>query len=81
MSIAGEPLAHKLYHFRLEYSGFCHVAVVLGGESYVALAGGLQDALWRWAACRRSTGRTACRRRFDGVDAPSRRHRDVPRWY
>ena len=46
VSIAGEPLAHKLYHFRLEYSGFCHVAVVLGGESCVALAGGLQDALW-----------------------------------
>ena len=46
VSIGGEPLAHKLYHFRLEYSGFCHVAVVLGGESYVALAGGLQDALW-----------------------------------
>ena len=45
VSIAGEPLAHKLYHFRLEYSGFCHAAVVLGGESYVALAGGLQDAL------------------------------------
>lgn len=46
VSIAGEPLAHKLYHFRLEYSGFCHAAVVLGGESYTALAGGLQDALW-----------------------------------
>ena len=46
VSIAGAPLAHKLYHFRLEYSGFCHAAVVLGGESYVALAGGLQDALW-----------------------------------
>ena len=46
VSIGGEPLAHKLYHFRLEYSGFSHAAVVLGGESYVALAGGLQDALW-----------------------------------
>ena len=46
VSIAGEPLAHKLYHFRLEYSGFCHAAVVLGGESFVALAEGLQDALW-----------------------------------
>ena len=46
VTVAGEPLAHKLYHFRLEYSGFCHAAVVLGGESYVALAGGLQDALW-----------------------------------
>ena len=46
VTVAGEPLAHKLYHFRLEYSGFCHAAVVLGGESYVALAEGLQDALW-----------------------------------
>ena len=46
VTVAGEPLAHKLYHFRLEYSGFCHAAVVLGGESFVALAGGLQDALW-----------------------------------
>ena len=26
VTVAGEPLAHKLYHFRLEYSGFCHVA-------------------------------------------------------
>ena len=46
VTVAGEPLAHKLYHFRLEYSGFSHAAVVLGGESYVALAEGLQDALW-----------------------------------
>ena len=46
VTVAGEPLAHKLYHFRLEYSGFCHAAVVLGGESFVALAEGLQDALW-----------------------------------
>ena len=45
VTVAGEPLAHKLYHFRLEYSGFCHAAVVLGGESFVALAEGLQDAL------------------------------------
>ena len=46
VTVAGESLAHMLYHFRLEYSGFCHAAVVLGGESFVALAGGLQDALW-----------------------------------
>ena len=26
VTVAGEPLAHKLYHFRLEYAGFCHVA-------------------------------------------------------
>ena len=44
--IAGEDLEHRLYHFRLAYSGFEHAHVVLGGESYVALAEGLQDALW-----------------------------------
>ena len=44
--VAGEPLAHRLYHFRLAFSGFAHAHVVLGGESYVALAEGLQNALW-----------------------------------
>lgn len=47
MTIAGEALAHRLYHFRLAYSGWSHVRVVLGGESYSALAEGLQEALWR----------------------------------
>jgi hypothetical protein len=46
ITIAGEPLAHRLYHFRLPFSGFEHAHVVLGGESFVALAEGLQDALW-----------------------------------
>jgi hypothetical protein len=46
VSIAGQPLAHRLYHFRLAFSGWAHAEVVLGGESFVALAGGLQNALW-----------------------------------
>jgi len=46
VTIAGEPLAHRLYHFRLAFSGFQHAHVVLGGESFVALAEGLQNALW-----------------------------------
>ena len=46
ISVAGEVLDHRLYHFRLAYSGFEHAHVVLGGESYVALAEGLQNALW-----------------------------------
>ena len=46
ITIAGEPLAHRLYHFRLAFSGFEHAHVVLGGESFVALAEGLQNALW-----------------------------------
>jgi DNA replication protein DnaC len=46
VSIAGELLDHRLYHFRLPFSGFEHAHVVLGGESFVALAEGLQNALW-----------------------------------
>ena len=46
VSVAGEPLEHLLYHFRLAWSGFTHARVVLGGESFTALAEGLQDALW-----------------------------------
>lgn len=46
ITIAGEPLDHRLYHFRLAFSGFEHAHVVLGGESFVALAEGLQNALW-----------------------------------
>ena len=46
VAIAGQPLDHRLYHFRLPFSGFEHAHVVLGGESFVALAEGLQNALW-----------------------------------
>jgi hypothetical protein len=40
ITIAGEPFDHRLYHFRLAFSGFEHAHVVLGGESLVA------HALW-----------------------------------
>ncbi len=46
ITIAGIALEHRLYHFRLAFSGFEHAHVVLGGESFVALAEGLQNALW-----------------------------------
>jgi len=46
ITITGQPFDHLLYHFRLAYSGFEHAHVVLGGESFVALAEGLQNALW-----------------------------------
>ncbi len=44
--VSGVELDHRLYHFRLACSGFEHAHVILGGESYVALAEGLQNALW-----------------------------------
>jgi hypothetical protein len=46
VTIAEAPLAQRLYHFVLAYSGWEHAAVVLGGESFPALAENLQNALW-----------------------------------
>lgn len=45
ITIAGIKLDHLLYHFRLGYSGFSHMKVTIGGESYSALAQGLERAL------------------------------------
>ena len=47
ITIQGQSFTHLLYHFRLAFSGWCSVKVIHGGESYAALAEGLQDALWR----------------------------------
>lgn len=46
VTIRGEPLHHLLYHYRLSFSGWEYVQIVLGGESYSALAEGLQNAFW-----------------------------------
>ena len=45
ITIGGEVLEHRLFHFRLPFSGWCHVEVIHGGESFVALAEALQNAL------------------------------------
>jgi hypothetical protein len=65
VSIAGMPLAHRLYHFRLAFSGWEHAHVVLGGESFVALAEGLQNALW-------ALGRAPLQHRSDSLSAAFR---------
>lgn len=44
--VGGVALNHILYHFRMAHSGFEHGHVILGGESYSALAEGLQNALF-----------------------------------
>lgn len=46
VTLNGQPLRHMLYHFRLPWSGYTHAEVVLGGESFMALQCGLQNALW-----------------------------------
>ena len=65
VGIAGVPLDHRLYHFRLAFSGWEHAHVVLGGESFVALAEGLQNALW-------ALGRTPLQHRSDSLSAAFR---------
>lgn len=47
ITIQGKPLKHLLYHFRLVFSKWSYLKVILGGESYTALTEGLQEALWR----------------------------------
>jgi hypothetical protein len=69
ITIAGAVLEHRLFHFRLPYSGWCHVEVIHGGESFVALAEALQNAL---EACggvpaeHRTDSLSACFRNRDG---------------
>lgn len=65
VTIARQPLDHRLYHFRLAYSGWEHAHVVLGGESFVALAEGLQNALW-------SLGGAPAEHRSDSLSAAFR---------
>lgn len=45
ITIAGKPFDHLLYQFRLAYSHWLAVHIIRGGESYSALADGLQTAL------------------------------------
>ena len=47
ITLQGQVFTHLLYQFRLAYRGWRYVQVTLGGESYSALADGLQSALSR----------------------------------
>ncbi len=46
ITINGEPFKHILYHYRLAYSGWSYIKVILGGESFEALSTGLQNAFY-----------------------------------
>lgn len=47
ITLNGEPFKHLLYHFRLAFSHWSYMKVIEGGESFTALAEGLQNALKR----------------------------------
>ncbi len=72
VTIAGEPLDHRLYHFRLACSGFEHAHVILGGESYVALAEGLQNALWALGGAPREHRSDSLSAAFRNLDKDAR---------
>jgi hypothetical protein len=73
VTVAGAPLDHRLYHFRLVYSGFEHAHVILGGESYVALAEGLQNALWAVGGAPKEHRSDSLSAAFRNLDAAARR--------
>jgi hypothetical protein len=51
VTIACIAFSHMLYHFVLAYSRWEYASVVDGGESFQALATGLQNALWQAGGC------------------------------
>jgi hypothetical protein len=79
VTIATQRLDHRLYHFRLVYSGFEHAHVILGGESYVALAEGLQNALWALGGAPREHRSDSLSAAFRNLDTEARE--DLTRRY
>jgi len=71
--IAGQTFEHRLYHFRLAFSGFEHAHVVIGGESFVALAEGLQNALWALGGAPREHRSDSLSAAFRNLDADASR--------
>jgi hypothetical protein len=86
ISIGGVALDHRLYHFRLAFSGFEAAHVVLGGESFVALAEGLQNALWALGGVPKEHRSDSLSAAFRNLGADARqdlteRYRDLMRHY
>ncbi|MDT4289577.1 IS21 family transposase [Methylomonas sp. MO1] len=69
ITLQGKVFTHLLYQFRFAYSGWRYVQIVLGGESYSALADGLQSALML-------AGGSPLEHRTDSLSAAFNNHRD-----
>lgn len=79
ITIGGKPFEHLIYHYRLAYSGWQYAQIIEGGESFIALSEGLQNAL---AAC----GGGPKQHRTDSLSAAYRnmgggRHKPLTRLY
>ena len=82
ITVGGMALEHRLYHFRLAFSGFEHAHVVLGGESFVALSEGLQNALWGLGGTPRehrtdSLSAAFCNLERDAQEDPTLRYQEL----
>jgi len=67
ITLSGHEFKHKLYHYRLVYSGWTYVQVTLGGESFESLSSGLQNAFWR-------SGGVPVNHRTDSLSAAFKNH-------
>ena len=84
ITIAGNPFDHRLYHYRLAFSGWCHVKAICGGESFTALSTGLQDALWRCGGApaeHRTDSLSAAFNNLAEKEQLTERYRDLCRHY
>jgi transposase len=79
VTIAGVPFPHRLFHFVLAYSGWEHAAIVLGGESFTALAENLQHALWTLGGVPREHRSDSLSAAYRNLDAEAAK--DVTRRY
>lgn len=48
ITLAGSAFKHKLYHYRLVFSGWTYVEVILGGESFESLSSAAECLLAKW---------------------------------
>ena len=55
VKIGGALSKHRLYQLAQAHSGWRHVTVIEGGESFLALSTGLQAALWALGGSQKST--------------------------
>lgn len=70
VTIAGEPLKHMLFHYRMPASGWAFSQVTYGGESFAAISDGLQNAF-------KAAGGVPKEVRTDSLSAAYRNHGDI----
>ena len=70
VTISGEPLQHKLFHYRLVSSGWAYAQVTYGGESFSAFSDGLQNAF-------QASGGVPAEVRTDSLSAAYKNHQET----